>query len=86
MPEEKVMKVKAIQQGYFVDRIKREGEEFELSDESQFSWMWMEAIDWKPASKPPKFYQPTKVKDRPKHSDVREAVSLAQMQSAKNVI
>ena len=35
--------------GYYGERRRREGEEFELEDPSHFSHRWMEAVDWEPA-------------------------------------
>ena len=48
------IKVRAIEQGYFGDKIRKEGEEFTIDNEKQFSEFWMEKVGGKKkaASKP----------------------------------
>jgi hypothetical protein len=44
------MRVKAIQLGYYGDKKRREGEEFEIDSEKEFSKRWMIKLD-KPINK-----------------------------------
>jgi hypothetical protein len=45
------MKVKAIRPGYYGDKKRRVGDEFELENTKQFSSLWMESLEEAPQTK-----------------------------------
>lgn len=56
------MKVRVIQMGYWNHKRRRPGEILNLKKESDFSHIWMEAIDWTPTKPKPARYEEFRLK------------------------
>ena len=52
------MKVRATRDGFYGDKLRKEDEEFELTDKKHFSKRWMEPASKKPTPKPEEEKEP----------------------------